>query len=230
MDLYYQEKLIAKTASLYYIKNLNQKQISNVLHVSQATVSRLLDKAIKNKIVKVSVKSISGSFTNLEEEMCSKFNLTDCVISKSSSKNNHLLHSYLGEAAAFHLETIINSKDIIGISSWSETLLNAIKNDYSGRRQFVEPESQHFTEMTNRFNNSLGFKNGRKYIKITTENGGSVWGFIVNTDEDNKFKKGDILKENNLTTKRPGGGVSPMKWDEIINTRAKKDYKEDELI
>ena len=126
MNLYYQEKLIAKTASLYYIKNLNQKQISNVLHVSQATVSRLLDKAIKNKIVKVSVKSISGSFTNLEEEMCSKFNLTDCVISKSSSKNNQLLHNYLGEAAAFHLETIINNKDIIGISSWSETLLNAI--------------------------------------------------------------------------------------------------------
>ena len=126
MNLYYQEKLIAKTANLYYVKNLNQKQISNVLHVSQATVSRLLDKAIKNKIVKVSVKNISGSFTNLEEEMCSKFNLTDCVISKSSSKNNRLLHNYLGEAAAFHLETIINNKDIIGISSWSETLLNAI--------------------------------------------------------------------------------------------------------
>ena len=126
MDLYYQEKLIAKTASLYYVKNLNQKQISNVLHISQATVSRLLDKAIKNKIVKVSVKSISGSFTNLEEEMCSRFNLTDCVISKNSSKNNPLLHSYLGEAAAFHLETIINNRDIIGISSWSETLLNAI--------------------------------------------------------------------------------------------------------
>ena len=48
MDLYYQEKLIAKTASLYYVKNLNQKQISNMLHISQATVSRLLDKAIKN--------------------------------------------------------------------------------------------------------------------------------------------------------------------------------------
>jgi len=126
MDLYYQEKLIAKTASLYYVKNLNQKQISNVLHVSQATVSRLLDKAIKNKIVKVSVKNISGSFTNLEEEMCSRFNLTDCVISKSSSTNNQLLHNHLGEAAAFHLETIINNRDTIGISSWSETLLNAI--------------------------------------------------------------------------------------------------------
>ena len=126
MDLYYQEKLIAKTASLYYIKNLNQKQISRILHISQATVSRLLDKAIKNKIVQVSIKNISGSFTDLEEEMCSRFNLTDCVISKNSSNNNQLLHNYLGTAAAFHLETIINSKDVIGIASWSETLLNAI--------------------------------------------------------------------------------------------------------
>ena len=61
MNLYYQEKLIAKTASLYYVKNLNQKQISNMLHISQATISRLLDKVIKNKIVKFSVKNISDS-------------------------------------------------------------------------------------------------------------------------------------------------------------------------
>ena len=126
MDQFYQEKLIAKTASLYYLKNLNQKQISNLLHISQATVSRLLDKALKNEIVKVSVKNISGSYTTLEEEICYKFNLTDCVISRNSSRNNQLLHSHLGIAAAFHLETIINSRDIIGISSWSETLLNAI--------------------------------------------------------------------------------------------------------
>ena len=45
-----------------------------------------------------------------------------------------------------------------------------------------------------------------------------------------KIKKGDILNENNLAVKRPGNGISPMKWDEIINTRATKDYKEDELI
>jgi len=126
MDQFYQEKLIAKTASLYYLKNLNQKQISNLLHISQATVSRLLDKALKNEIVKVSVKNISGSFTTLEEKICDKFNLTDCVISRNSSRNNQLLHSHLGIAAAFHLETIINNGDIIGISSWSETLLNAI--------------------------------------------------------------------------------------------------------
>ena len=44
------------------------------------------------------------------------------------------------------------------------------------------------------------------------------------------IKKGEILSEKNLTTKRPGGGTSPMKWDEIIGTVATKDYNEDELI
>jgi N,N'-diacetyllegionaminate synthase len=44
------------------------------------------------------------------------------------------------------------------------------------------------------------------------------------------IKKGEILSEKNLTTKRPGGGISPMEWDEIIGTRAKKNYDEDEPL
>lgn len=45
-----------------------------------------------------------------------------------------------------------------------------------------------------------------------------------------KIKKGEILSQNNLAVKRPGTGISPMKWDEIIGTRAKKNYDKDELI
>ena len=44
------------------------------------------------------------------------------------------------------------------------------------------------------------------------------------------ISKGDIFTENNLTTKRPGTGVSPMLWDDIIGTVAAKDFEEDELI
>jgi hypothetical protein len=43
------------------------------------------------------------------------------------------------------------------------------------------------------FNEKIAYKTGSKYIKVFTE-GGSVWGFVVNTDNDKKFKKGDILK------------------------------------
>ena len=44
------------------------------------------------------------------------------------------------------------------------------------------------------------------------------------------IKKGEILSEENLAVKRPGNGINPMRWDEIIGTVAQKDYMEDELI
>lgn len=44
------------------------------------------------------------------------------------------------------------------------------------------------------------------------------------------IKKGEILTDRNLYIKRPGNGISPMKWNEVIGTRAIKDFKKDELI
>ncbi|MBO4874548.1 MAG: N-acetylneuraminate synthase [Bacteroidales bacterium] len=44
------------------------------------------------------------------------------------------------------------------------------------------------------------------------------------------IKKGEMLSENNLTVKRPGTGISPMRWNEVIGTKAICDFEEDELI
>ena len=44
------------------------------------------------------------------------------------------------------------------------------------------------------------------------------------------IKKGQTLTENNLTIKRPGNGINPMRWDEIVGTVANKDYEYDEII
>ena len=44
------------------------------------------------------------------------------------------------------------------------------------------------------------------------------------------IKKGEILSENNITTKRPGNGISPMQWFEVLGTEAIRDFGEDELI
>lgn len=45
-----------------------------------------------------------------------------------------------------------------------------------------------------------------------------------------KIKKGDLLTEQNITTKRPGSGINPMRWNEVLGTRAIRDFSEDELI
>jgi N,N'-diacetyllegionaminate synthase len=44
------------------------------------------------------------------------------------------------------------------------------------------------------------------------------------------IKKGETLTEDNMAIKRPGSGISPMKWYETIGTIATKNYKEDDLI
>ncbi len=44
------------------------------------------------------------------------------------------------------------------------------------------------------------------------------------------IEKGEVLAVNNIMVKRPGNGISPMKWDDIIGTIASKDYKIDNLI
>jgi N,N'-diacetyllegionaminate synthase len=44
------------------------------------------------------------------------------------------------------------------------------------------------------------------------------------------IKKGELLSNDNISTKRPGTGLSPMKWDEVIGTVASKNYQSDELI
>ncbi len=44
------------------------------------------------------------------------------------------------------------------------------------------------------------------------------------------IKKGEVLTEENITVKRPGTGISPMRWEEVLWTTAIRDFQEDELI
>lgn len=44
------------------------------------------------------------------------------------------------------------------------------------------------------------------------------------------IKRGELLSEDNLTVKRPGTGISPMRWDEIIGKIAIRNFDEDDLI
>jgi len=44
------------------------------------------------------------------------------------------------------------------------------------------------------------------------------------------ISKGEIFSKNNLTIKRPGNGISPMEWDNLIGKKASYDFETDELI
>ena len=44
------------------------------------------------------------------------------------------------------------------------------------------------------------------------------------------IKAGETFTADNLTTKRPGDGISPMRWYEVLGKTAKRDFEEDEKI
>ena len=44
------------------------------------------------------------------------------------------------------------------------------------------------------------------------------------------IKRGDVFSEKNITAKRPGNGISPMKWEETIGTVSTRNYKKDEQL
>ena len=44
------------------------------------------------------------------------------------------------------------------------------------------------------------------------------------------IQAGEFFSESNLAVKRPGSGLSPMRWDEVLGRKAPRDFASDELI
>ena len=69
---------------------------------------------------------------------------------------------------------------------------------------------------------------GQKHVSVSEEKNMAIARKSIVAARD--IKRGEFLTEDNLTTKRPGSGISPMRWEEVIGTCAKRDFKADELI
>lgn len=116
-------RLIARVARMYYEWDMRQAEIARQLDLSQATVSRLLKRSKEEGIIRVSVNLPNGVYTELEETLVKKFGLRDAIVVDSLDDNEKLIQRDLGAAAAYFLESAIRTGEIIGISSWSATLL-----------------------------------------------------------------------------------------------------------
>ena len=87
--------------------------------------------------------------------------------------------------------TIRVMKQFDNIEDGIQNMIAAAIHDYG---QWMKPDTEVRAKMNKEFAENFVIKEGNKYIKILVKNGGGVWGFVVNTDNDKKFKKGDLLK------------------------------------
>lgn len=118
-------RLLAKVARLYFEAGLKQREICDALHISQPRVSRLLKEAQQRGIVRSIVEVPEGLHIDLEQRIAEAFDLADVVIVDADVEHADSTAA-LGSAAAAYLEATLTGGDVIGISSWSATLLAAV--------------------------------------------------------------------------------------------------------
>ncbi len=117
-------RLMTKVARLYYEREMRQGEIANLMGLSQASISRLLSSAKEAGIVRITVNIPNGVNSEIEEQVGQKFGLKDViVVDCEDDQDEILLQREIGSAAAYYVETIIHNNDVVGISSWSGTLL-----------------------------------------------------------------------------------------------------------
>lgn len=117
-------RLMTRVARLYYDRGMRQSEISKQIGLSQATISRLLTSAIDAGIVRITINIPNGVNAEIEEQLIRKYGLKEAiVVDCEDDQDETMIQREVGSAAAYYVETIIHNNDVVGISSWSATLL-----------------------------------------------------------------------------------------------------------
>src|SRR3954468_18359888 len=117
---------MVKVARLYHEHGIRQPEIARRLHVSQARVSRLLKQAELDGIVRTTVVVPAGVQTALEEGLEERYGLREAIVVELLDDSEEGITRDLGTATARWLEASLTGGDVVGISSWSSTLLAAV--------------------------------------------------------------------------------------------------------
>ena len=116
-------RLMARVARMYYEQEMRQAEIAQQLGLSQATVSRLFTRAKEEGIVRISVNVPQGVYSELEEGLIAAYSLRDAIVVDCVQEDEASIQRYIGAAAAYYVESTIKPNEVIGLSSWSGTLL-----------------------------------------------------------------------------------------------------------
>jgi DNA-binding transcriptional regulator LsrR (DeoR family) len=125
---------------MYHVENQRQADIASHLRISQATVSRMLKRAQEEEIVRTTVVAPSGTYADLESGLRRKYGIAEAIVVECSEDRDGAIMARIGEAAAHFIEATLQADEIIGVSSWSETILKMVENIHpmkSGKAKYV---------------------------------------------------------------------------------------------
>jgi DNA-binding transcriptional regulator LsrR (DeoR family) len=160
-------RLMTKVSRMYYEQGLRQTEIMNRLNISQSTISRILQRAEKAGIVRITVSVPSGAHPELEDGLQEKYGLKEAIVVDSVGEDDQIVRD-LGPPAAYYVETTLKPGEVVGISSWSAALLAMVDAMQPSTRNagarvvqilggVGNPSAEvHATHLTRRFANLVG--------------------------------------------------------------------------
>jgi DNA-binding transcriptional regulator LsrR (DeoR family) len=164
-------RLMVRVGRMYYERDTSQSAIAEQFGLSQASVSRLLKRAREEGIIRISVAVPEGVYSELEEKLIERYHLRDAIVVDTvAGDDEKVIIRELGTAAGYYIESVIKQNDVVGISSWSSTLLAVVDAMHPVPRRpeirvlqilggVGNPSAEaHATHLTSRFADLVGGK------------------------------------------------------------------------
>lgn len=114
------QRLLHKIARMYYVDELNQRDIAGRLHISMATVSRALSRAKEQGIVEIRIHDEEEGYGDLERRIEAAYGLAECIVVAGSPRREQVFGE-MARALSELLGRILTEEDSLGVS-WGETL------------------------------------------------------------------------------------------------------------
>ncbi len=117
-----QKKQMQEAAILYYEKKYTQSEIAKIMNLSRQTVSKLLNDAIKEKIVEIKIYNPEVTCEQLEADIKNKFNMKNVIVSGVSNSDEYLCTLFAVKNACKYVKSLAESGNRKIAISWGRTI------------------------------------------------------------------------------------------------------------
>jgi deoxyribonucleoside regulator len=119
--------LLTKIAVLYFMDGLTHEEIAARLGISRQKVGRFVERARKEGLVSIQIKSPLLFATELETHLEKAFHLKEARVVSPAWEGEDAVKETLGQAGAEYLESHLHSNDVLGVS-WGSTVLEVARH------------------------------------------------------------------------------------------------------
>lgn len=163
---------LAHVAELYYLEGMDQKQIADVIHVSNSTVSRMLHEAVQSGVVEVRIKHPFPRDAELERELLRRFGLREAWVLARNVADSADAALAFGRLGAVCVESHLAGATRFAMC-WGHTIRNVVEN-----LRPIKGASTHVIQMIGSMGSSDAVNDGVVLARLAAGQLGGGYSFL----------------------------------------------------